>query len=1018
MKSFRRFTSIFLSVALLLGLVVVPTAAKEEISDEMITREYSLFDLSGVAVGSSTTGDDSVLPAGVEEAGIERNNQTKDFTGVSYHSGTQEVVEFQGQKMLKVVFDQASAQGNEDINNAKGVYSIKMNVPAGLNNYVKDISVEFAQHDKLGGNLRYRMGVIGDDKYGTQTYNVGYYGGGVVKMSISNFMTFSTFYKASDKWSWTTGNKSLGKWESPVEEVFLLFSSEAAKQDGGTGYCLLKEVKVTVTAPQSVYDNLPITGKVNLLDMSHAKVGPITTADYPTGVAEYEFDANLPMLPNAEGVRNVALNSHGKKVFRLDLSKVPFERTKDDKNYIGNTAGYKPLYYIKLTDIPDKHIPYIEDIAIKMRKSSNTTKVVYEFGVTNGSALSRQSLDSNFAIAPSNTSRVVHEINPKKLKKVQNKWRVTGYHQGGWDSWNYWDDDYTGLFLILSAYNADATAYGTLDIEEISYTYAAPKSEQKYFPATKKINLLDMYNAPLGEITNSQYPSGVEETNFHNSDTFTNAGGIKRVVKNDSGSKVLQLDLSSVTFEKKKDENYIGNTAQYNPVYYIKLANVPTGYIPYIENIGIKMKKSSATTKVIYELGVSDGTSYSRATRNRNMVIGASDTTSHAYGVNITNLKKVPKIWNVSDYIDETEWASYECWDNSYTTIFLALVADNAADRANAGTLDIEEISCTLVATGTLLDELNAELQENKKLVNDFENELGIETEFAVGGDKAFSGEGKRIRVPVSHPDLETAKGISFWVYNSGSSNAYPYYGVRLSTGVRYLDGSTSIPAGGYRYIEIDFSCVGIELSQHRNDGSFESMMGADVSLTAAQRANVAHIEITCSSSMSLLVDNIYLITDENHATRETSDIKINSNTVTGTKVVDGNVVNSGVSVKNGKIFIPASAQDQTVAISVPEGTLTNATQLIYNFTSNASAARLRFYTNAVFDSGRGSYSGKDAFIRFGTDPWRNNHKVNAKSTYRHEVDFYANSGNHNTCVSIIWADDQDEFKWPGTTCV
>lgn len=325
MKAIKKLVAILLSVMMLLGLVIIPSSAEDVAADTLVTREYSLFDLSEATVGASTVDDADALPEGVAEGGIERYNNISGYSNATFYSGTQSVVNVDGQNMLKVVFDKAANLGNNGLDGAKGVYSLKVKIPEGLGSYVTNVNIEFKDHGKLGGNLKYMMGILGDGKAAAPGAGAKWYGAetGGVTFNVADFDTFPTVYTATLKGSSWATNQCTGKWgadsnPSNAEEVFLIFASEAAKEDGGTGYVLLKDIRVTVTAPQAIHDDPIITKTVNLLDFSDYALGEIEAADYPDGVAEYAFPDATNTFTGKGGKKYVA-EHNGKKVLQLDL---------------------------------------------------------------------------------------------------------------------------------------------------------------------------------------------------------------------------------------------------------------------------------------------------------------------------------------------------------------------------------------------------------------------------------------------------------------------------------------------------------------------------------------------------------------------------------------------------------------------------------------------------------------------------------------------------------------------------
>lgn len=971
MKSIKKFFALLLSIIMLLSTFVIPTTADETESDPLVTKVYSLLDLTRTQVGEKITGDSSALPSGLSEAGVGRYNfNLWDNPGqLTFHDGTQEIVEIDGEKLLKVYFDKQSSQLN-DLYGAKGVYSIKMPVPNGLGAYVTEIGVDFENH--ATGTLKYRLGGLGNGKCASASiypYNTGV--GGTIELSY-----LKEYTNITDATNRSSKGASTVDWDNvtnPLEEIYFLMTDQGATADGMDGYVLLRDITVTVVAPESVV--LLIEKNFNMLDFSKADVGDFSVSQYPVGVSEMAFDT-----PQHTGAKKIVENYKGNKVLQIDLNDFTWDSScggKYERIYsAGQAAGYNEAYSIKLTDIPEQYIPYITKINLKLRKSEDSdARIAFEFGVTDGTKYSRVDQYANQYVWNKGTNSF--NYNPDNLHNVE-KWKVQQW-SSTINSAPGWDDTFTGLFLTLTAYTEEGGNPGTLEIEEISYTCVATEAVWRTLPTSRTYNLLDMSDADEGLIEDSQYPVGVKEIELMTNDTdgiettYKEAGGTKSVVTNADGKKVLRLNLDSVNFTRANTQNKFFDGG-YSPIYTIKLTDIPTTYIPLIDKINLVMKKTDGSTAhIIYEFGVTDDNMYSKNLRGENGIIVSTDK-SAVIEYNPNDLKKIDS-WNVGYTISESKWDEYVNWNKDFTSLFLTVSAF-ADDATTIGALDIEEISYTCTATENQFTDADAEWDVIKYKIEDFEDETTgvngvIETSAAPGGVKAIKyNSNSKNTLEISNNYIEKADGISFWVYNpSDSAQDFKFRLGTADSSVAYVHAcNETIPANSYRKIEFDFSCIAKD--PNPLDGT-TWLMGDDVNLNTLQRRAIDRIYITARTddAAGFYIDDIYLFDNDNIKTREYSDITWNSGSVNGATVNE-----------SGKIVIPASANMQTVAITIPKGTLTNAYSLKYNLTSNSStAANLRFYTNAILDDNRGEEGGKPAFIKAGANPWQ--YSVSADAT-------------------------------------
>lgn len=745
MKAIKKLTAVLLSVMMLLGLVVIIPASAED--TVLVEKKISLFDLSNVAVGATCTGDVNALPDGVDDAGISRYNfklwgQDNQLT---FHDGTQEVVEVDGEKYLKVYFDKKSGQKN-NLYGASGVYSIKMSVPAGLESYVTAVSLNLGRYTV--GDLQYRFGVLSGDTCGT-TYIYPYIStGGHATANVSDMKEYTGITQA------TNSGTSAGAWDittNPVNEVYFLMTDLGATEDGMTGYALIKDISIVVEAPQSVLDNVPITKKINLLDGLYA--GESNSVVYPANVSEKQigYASDIALYTGSK----IGTNAAGKEVVELDLNDFGI---KDGGTTNDVLNQYNQAYMLQLMNIPAKFVACIDKINLKVKKSADSkARVVYEFGVTDGTRSGYSKvLKANNQVIDEDTNSAKISLDPNTLLKAAN-WNVCQTSPLG----AAWGDTFTGLFLMLSARTADGETAGTLQIEEISITCSTTKEIWETLPVSKKFDLVDTLTADADG--NVVYPEGVFEDDLNATALFD---GTKKIV-DANGEKALRLDLATGSFGGN-DSNAFFSTA-FTQVYLIKLTNIPAEHISLIQNITLKMNKSAdSNAKILYEFGVTDGgDNISGHSKNSVYTVDSATTGAIVKSLVPTDTMKMPE-W-VLKYTNGN--GSYSNWDNSYTGLFLAVAAYVPADT-EAGTLDITEISYTCSATSAEWKELaTSNLKTygaSLTLQNDITSNVEIDKDtFEANGFSnpymTFEFEGKT--TTINNPTVETLDGTNYYTF-------------------------------------------------------------------------------------------------------------------------------------------------------------------------------------------------------------------------------------------------------------
>lgn len=951
MKAFKKLMAVLLSVMMLLGMVIIPTAAEEVSAEETVTKTYDLLDLSDAALG---TVEGTSYPDGVSEIAFD----------VPQHTGEKQVVEnADGKKVLQLdlsdftfdtsvggkverIFSRGSATGYNE------AYSIlAANIPAAHIPYISSINLKLKKSEDSDSRIAFEYGVTD----GSNWSRVDGYANQYVWDKGTNEFSFNpdSLHKVA-KWKvqqYSNTIDSAAGWDDTFTGIFLTLTAYTAVTGGNAGTLEIEEMSYTVTTTESVMATFPVAKKFNVLDLTDAAVGDYATGavPYPAGVSEFNLNGTTQYAETT----SVVANSEGKKALRFDLSKFTLTNSASYNNLAG--AGYNQVYAIHLNNVNETHIPYITSVNIRMRKSADSdAAIAYELGVTDGTYYSKVG-NQNRTVAADTKGGIAASYDPATLYKGK-VWNVS-YN---WSATGSWNKDFTGMFFTFAAYTAEGATAGTLDIEEISYTCSATAEEWANMPITKTIDMLDLSDVELGDFATTSYPVGGSEFRFPTgrSTATTMYDGDRKVVTNADGKKVLQLNLDGLTYNTASSFVNRLSQAAYTPVYAVKLTDIPATYAPYLGNINLKLKKSDdSEARVVYEFGMTDGVLYSKKTANNNqaMEVGTQEI-NISYGRSELTQTTAWKLgWDQTN--SGTNWV-----DKAYTGIFLAIGAYTEEGKT-AGTITIEEMSYTVTATEAELAAADAEWEKIKYRVNDFESDsTAIETEFAAGGAKALEVTSKDKTININNPYFQLADGISFWVYNP--SNVTRSFKIKLGTAdssVKYVRAANDkIPAKSYRKIEFDFNCI---YTDHNTGNPAGWYVGENVCLTPAERAAITTIEIRNRTMVDgayapYYVDDIYL--SDTLKLKEETDVVLDAETVTGA------TLNA-----DGKFVIPASAEDQTVEISVPKGSMTNASNITFNLTSNASAdVSLRLYANATLDANREN-GGEPAYIKAGAQPWQ-----------------------------------------------
>ena len=720
-------------------------------------------------------------------------------------------------------------------------------------------------------------------------------------------------------------------------------------------------VVLPVYADESTPAEDPIIQKqIDMLDLDAMELGDFE--EYSPGVTEFKYNNRTQY----NGSKEVVTTEDGGRGLKLDLSTAEFKNiTSKSERLI--EGGYSLIFAIKLA-VPDGFQQYVESIQFTLDKQTDAV-IPYNLGLTDGSDYSKiNDVGKSFKTSETGKKTIIYTRN--QLKKVP-LWQ-SGSYDGGFKNRTAWDDSFTSLFFVMSASLPEGKVTGYVTIEDISMTVSAPQSVWDNYPVIEKISVWDFEDEELGTMTDlSAYPFGIREFEAKGETQFN---GTKSIVENDSGKKVLELDLGSTTFTRGTSNTDKLFQGSYSPIYSIKISSIPRTYTKYITNITVKFDKQTEAY-IPYNFGVTDGTNWSK--QNENGVVMKTD----ASGPITVSYDPTSDLYRVSDMWSAGSWSNVSNtpkWDDSYTDLFLWLSA-YIPEGTDPGKLLIEDITYTISATESQLAEADAEWEKIKGFVTGFEAD-GTESDKAVSGEKVKvinSGNGYsggKFSID-SNPNIAEASGLSFWVYNPMDVEMDPKIILNAGDGEKYIyNTGYKIPAKTYKKVIIDFA----DLYEYAEDefGAGGHGKGPEVSLTGEQIAALSSVSFMIrKAKMDMYVDDVYLLFGDISQTSE-SDIVISSETVTGATVNE-----------EGKIVIPASSEAQVVEISIPAGTLTNAKSLTYNITSNATAsAQLKFYTDVVTDAGKSGY------IKQGEQPW--NYSIEAGTVLNHELDFLSgNSG-------------------------
>ncbi len=991
MKSFKKLLAVMLSLMMIASVVVLPASAEgEETTTETVTRTYNLLDMSDHEVGAFN----GTYPEGVSKLTAWRQCNGEN----AYFDGGINVVKNASDKNV-LQLDLSTATFNRSAKHTRftesggigTVYKLKLNIPTKLLPYVKNVSMNLDK--QTSGGIVYNLGFMGYknsdstvrySKPGScDVYSIDYATTGIVNKTVAPENIYITDEYGSGG-AYGEVSDTSPKWRGS-EDTFTMTSAWlilSAYGNGSTevdGYVNIEDISVTVEADPDILD--AYTASYSIFDLSEATVGETVSgsaSSLPSGLSVVginRFTEGIYGVGYHTGSQQI-VKSGGKKAL-----KVNFDVASKQKDQFG--YGASGVYGLTV-NVPSGYIPYVTGINITL-DNATAGGLAYRFGVTNG---------EKYGFVKANGYETATKGNDVVISK--NLSDLNTYAKSGTTSAIYmatnngtsegkWADlglETTKLVLFMTGQDTEnLTGYAV--IKDISLELTASQRQFDAMPITKRINLLDMSNHTVGEF-NGIYPVGASKMTAWESNYAFYDGDIN-VVENSVGKKVLQLDLSTATFNstEKGQGRIFGDNHKMTTIYKLKL-DIPAPYLDYVDSVSANLDKQTSGG-IVYDLGVMGykGTNttdyrYSRSGESGNDYIAPATT-----GI-VTNTVKPENLYVAGSWQSGGAWGSTSGnakWRDSgnnvtMTGAWFVLTAHGNGTTEVDGYVNIEDITITATATAAEWAAADAEIAKNKDLVNDFETTGTEVTEGAVSGTKvkvltggAWSGHSVAIN---TNPNIINAKGFSFWVYNPGEAAAKPKIWISTSDTRFIYSTEYAIPAKSYKKISIDFSAL---YAWAGGDG--DTTIGAKTALTAVQIAELKSFTLYYRGQTTLYVDDVYL-----DFKGSVSNDTFEADTVTGAEIVDG------------KIKIPASASAQTIAISVPAGTFTDASSFTYKLENHAStAAQLKFYTNATTDEGETT-----GIIKMGEAVWQ--YSIGAGATMDHVFNFYGGNAGH-TCVRI-----------------
>ncbi len=983
MKSFKKLIAVLLSLMMIASVVVLPAAAEgEDTTTETVTRTYNLLDMSDYALGAF----DGTYPEGVSTLTAWRQNEN------ALYDGDINIVEnAEGNKVLQL--DLSTATFNKSAQNTRiteygmaTVYKLKLDIPTKLIPYVTSLSMNVDK--QTSGGIVYELGFTDGTNYSRHgecnNYHIATTTTGIVNRTVTPAGLYkATVYQSGGAYASLSGASTWS--DNSFTSAWLVMTAYGTSTDDDgkvivDGYINIEDITITAEGDPDILD--AYTKSISIFDLSEAKVG--ATANDTSSVPANNSDITRWSCGNGvssyyAGTQEI-VEVDGEKALKVNfdvIGKAP-----------SDMYGSVGVYSIKMA-VPTEYAQYVTGINAEFVNNA-TGDLSYRMFVYDGTTYgSLQSSGRTMAKGDVSLSFTTSDF-----KTYGSTWGMFNNGSAA-GTWSDTAGDMTYFYLTMIGVATEDGGTGYAIIKDISIEVTASQRQFDAVPVTKTFNLLDMSYSDVGAF-DGLYPMGVSElTAWRQSENAFYDGDIN-VVENADGDKVLQLDLSTATFNKSAESTRITEYGMAT-VYKLKL-DIPEQYRPYVTKLSMNVDKQTSGG-IVYELGFTDGTNYSRHGECNNYHIATTTT-------GIVNKTVTPAgLYKASVYQSGGAYASLSgasTWsDMSFTSAWLVMTAYGTStdDDGNVivdGYINIEDITYTATATVAEWEAADAAIEANKALVNDYESSGTEVTEGAVSGTKVLNASGGAwggAAVALStNPYIREAKGFSFWGYNPSDSACTVKLWLSLSDGTRYIiSDRCSFAAKEYKKVNVSFDSVYVDTNTSDNGGD---TAGDKVSLTAKQIAKITSFVVYRRSACSVYVDDVIL---------DFKGTKL-SETVTGTNATIG--VQTGDTdmsaaepaaaelTEDGKVIIPASADTQIVELTVPAGTFTEASSFVYNTESFAStSANLMLYTDAVRDNGNAG------FIKKGEKSY--SETLAAGGSLETTFNFYGSSGNGYNCCTI-----------------
>lgn len=474
--------------------------------------------------------------------------------------------------------------------------------------------------------------------------------------------------------------------------------------------------------------------------------------------------------------------------------------------------------------------------------------------------------------------------------------------------------------------------------------------------------------------------------------------------------------------------SYYNNLCDVQNEFMIKIEIPPTA-IPYVTGVKADITNNSAAALGI-SFGFTDGNSVS-------WLNGYSNSFEKDYNETgeITLVRNISDLWKRSELYATCPTLS-EKWEVGAANSVYFVIVSKGCSGEEGGYVVINDISVNLsIPVNQLLGEKDISLLNFDYAVSGAvskgENALppdvyGVSrwTPSGCGISNMYSGEQEIVEVNDNKAwkiNFNKSAAQNGWLWGSyglygftvNIPKNYGHYIVKINIEVEnYTTGNLA-----YRFGVTD----GVHMGTTSSDGYYGlSAKGTQkISLKLSELGTYSNAYVATHGGISsgkwndsgYDTDKFYILLNDTAASEGgTGYIIIKDITITvSTGQIKWNTASvTGGTVENGKIKIPVSTSEQTVAIKVPKGMLIQADTLTYQLTSTSNTSvSLKFYSKTVTDSGA------EGYIKKGENAWM--YSIDAGSSgYANTMDFYAPDGGSN-CVRIFegaWYLD----NWMGNT--